>query len=347
MKSYHYIAIGIAVLVILWFASGLFVNRDAEEETHETVQHAIVRVKRFVSEDKDERVKMYGVTEPNKTVMINAEVSGRIVEETVEMGSYLKAGDVIYKIDLQNRKEALDAARASLKQAEIEFEAAKKLKRQGFRAETSFAAAESKVELARSALKKAEIDFENIEIKAPFDGILENQKVKVGAFVNIGFPIAEFVSIDPLDVIGHVSEFERSKIKLGQKATITLVTGEVLEGYVKTIDTVSNASTHTFKVEICVQNDDMKIPAGLTLHASIKTGNVKATLLPTSLLVLNDKGDVGVSIVEDNKAKFKIVTIIDDTATGMWVTGLSDTADIITLGGAFVSDGQVVIPVFE
>ena len=63
--------------------------------------------------------------------------------------------------------------------------------------------------------------------------------------------------------------------------------------------------------------------------------------------MLNDNGVVGVRVVENGIVRFMPVQIVSDGPDGMWVTGLPDGVDVITVGQEFVSDGQRVKPVID
>ena len=44
----------------------------------------------------------------------------------------------------------------------------------------------------------------------------------------------------------------------------------------------------------------------------------------------------------DNRVEFKEINILEDTNSGMWVSGLGEEARIITLGQEYVFQGQTV-----
>ncbi|MCH8188922.1 MAG: hypothetical protein IIB66_09540, partial [Proteobacteria bacterium] len=68
-----------------------------------------------------------------------------------------------------------------------------------------------------------------------------------------------------------------------------------------------------------------------------------AHLLSPAALTLNDEGVLGVRIVvPGNTVRFVPVKIIDDTADGIWLSGLPSVADLITVGHEFVRDGDRV-----
>ena len=58
---------------------------------------------------------------------------------------------------------------------------------------------------------------------------------------------------------------------------------------------------------------------------------------------MNDKGELGIrTVTAENKVEFKEIKILEDTNSGMWVSGLGENARIITLGQEYVFQGQTV-----
>ena len=59
-------------------------------------------------------------------------------------------------------------------------------------------------------------------------------------------------------------------------------------------------------------------------------------------MTLDDNGTLGLRIVTDGVVQFVPVRMLRDTANGVWLTGLAETADVIVVGQEFVTDGVVV-----
>ena len=58
---------------------------------------------------------------------------------------------------------------------------------------------------------------------------------------------------------------------------------------------------------------------------------------------LYDQGKLGVrTVTSENRVEFKEIKILEDTNTGMWISGLGEEARIITLGQEYVFQGQTV-----
>jgi multidrug efflux system membrane fusion protein len=101
-------------------------------------------------------------------------------------------------------------------------------------------------------------------------------------------------------------------------------------------------------VEIEVPNPDLSIRDGQTAEILIAADGAKAHLLPQSALTLNDDGALGVRTIDDNAiVSFFPVELMRDTADGVWVTGLEDTANVIVVGQEYVIAGVQVAPTFE
>ena len=106
--------------------------------------------------------------------------------------------------------------------------------------------------------------------------------------------------------------------------------------------------TRTFRVELQVPNADLSIRDGQTAEILIAAEGADAHLLPASALTLNDDGDLGVRLVaEDSTAQFAPLRVLRDTADGIWVAGLPETANVITVGQEYVTDGVPVLPEYE
>ena len=96
---------------------------------------------------------------------------------------------------------------------------------------------------------------------------------------------------------------------LGAQAGARLAAGgEDVTGLVSFISRSADPNTRTFRVEIQVPNPDLRLRDGQTAEILISTDGAKAHLVPQSALTLNDEGQLGVRLVDDNsQAQFRIV----------------------------------------
>ncbi len=91
----------------------------------------------------------------------------------------------------------------------------------------------------------------------------------------------------------------------------------------------------------------MKYKAGFSTQLNIELPTEPAMLLSPAFMALDEQGNIGVKVVnDDNIVEFKSVNLAKSTEQGVWLWGLGEQANVITLGQGFVRAGDKVEPVF-
>ena len=181
------------------------------------------------------------------------------------------------------------------------------------------------------------------KIVAPFSGYLESLRVDEGDFLNTGAVCASLIDPDPMLVVADIAEKDIAQIQLGSEASAKLISGRLIKGQVTFIASSADKNTRTFRVEISVENNDRSIRDGVSAEIYIKGKEEPAHKISPAILSLNDQGKLGVrTVTSENRVEFKEIKILEDTNTGMWISGLGEEARIITLGQEYVFQGQTV-----
>ena len=181
------------------------------------------------------------------------------------------------------------------------------------------------------------------KIVAPFSGYLETLRVVEGDFLNTGAVCAALIDPDPMLLVADIAEKDIAQVQLGSEATAKLISGRLITGEVTFIASSADKNTRTFRVEISVDNKDRTIRDGVSAEIYIKGKEEPAHKISPAILSLNDQGKLGVrTVTADNRVEFKEINILEDTNSGMWVSGLGEEARIITLGQEYVFQGQTV-----
>ena len=181
------------------------------------------------------------------------------------------------------------------------------------------------------------------KIVAPFSGYLETLRVEEGDFLNTGAVCAALIDPDPMLIVADIAEKDIAQVQLGSEARAKLISGRYISGEVTFIASSADKNTRTFRVEISVDNEDRSIRDGVSAEIYIKGKEEAAHKISPAILSLNDQGKLGVrTVTADNRVEFKEINILEDTNSGMWVSGLGEEARIITLGQEYVFQGQTV-----
>jgi len=353
MRSSWVIAAIIAIVAAGWILSGQFPGPDSAgaqiqaAATEPERALAKVRVDHFIAQPMVNTLILQGRTLADRKVEIRAEATGLIEAVLTSRGARVESGLALVRIDIDDRLARLDGANALMAQRQIEFDAARQLNERGFRADTQLAQAQAALDAARALVEIAELAVENLTIRAPFDGTVEHRYVEIGDYVDFGDPIAMLVDLDPLRIVGQVSERYLGQIELGRLGMARLVDGSEVEGAVSYVGTVADGITRTFTVEIEIDNSDGRMIEGLTAELTLPIEQISGHRVSPAVLSLSDEGAIGIKAVDENAiVVFHAVEILGGTEDSIWVGGLPDSLTMIVVGQEFVQAGQKVEPVF-
>lgn len=273
------------------------------------------------------------------------------------------------KARVPESRARLEEANARLKEALINNNAAERLIEGGYASETRLATTRATVSAAQAAIRSAESGLEatdagieaaaadvaqakreidRLTIEAPFDGLLESDAAELGSLMQPGSLCATVIQLDQVKLVAYVPETEIDRVTLGAQAGARLTTGREVGGLVNFISRSADPTTRTFEVEILVGNHDLSIRDGQTAEIAIASPGATAHKLPQSALTLNNEGRVGVRTVDaDNIVQFMPVTVLNDSASGIWLGDLPPEVDVIVVGQDFVTQGVRVAPTYR
>ncbi|TDI59330.1 MAG: efflux RND transporter periplasmic adaptor subunit [Alphaproteobacteria bacterium] len=344
LRRQHTTAIIIVVAISLWQFSGLLKSEPAPEKAADPIDRlTAVRVETITAQMHTNEISIRGRTQSIRKVKLRSKIDGQVVATPPEKGDRVKEGDVICRISIDDRAARLAEAKALARQRELEASASERLAAKGHRSETQAAASQAQLDGAKALVTQMTIELDNTEIRAPFDGIVNDRLVEAGAYLQKGDPCAVLVQEDPILIVGSVSEQEVIFLQNGTQSEVQLSDGRTIAASVRFISSVANEMTRTFRVELIADNHDRSLRDGITAVITVPIGETMAHLISSAFLVLNDDGVIGVRTLADgNIVAFKPVQILGDGLEGTWIQGLDDTEQIITVGHQFVQTGQHV-----
>lgn len=346
-------ALVIAGLTVLWLASGLLSGEErvedhpplsaAETGARANAAPTAVRARIVHAVPLPERVQVRGRTENKRTVDVRAETTGRVVARPIDRGDRVKEGDLLCRLALEDRPARRAEAEAAVEQARLEHEGSLRLQDQGLQSETAIAQAKARLTAAEAMLAGAVLDIERTRVFAPFDGVVEDVNLNVGDYAQPGAPCARVVDLDPMLLVGRVSETEAHRFDVGAVASGRLATGVEVSGPVSFVGRQADPGTRTYRVEVTLPNPDYALRSGLTAEFVVRFGETLAHRISPALLALDDEGRLGVRIVRDgDRVAFVHVEILADEEDGVWVSGLPTRTTLITVGHQFVTAGDRV-----
>ena len=318
---------------IIWMISGYFYSPTISLEKVQK-EELVVRVMDQISVPYNEKILIKGFAEADKKVDLKSETSGRVVSLPVEQGSFVEKGEIICSLFVAEKE-------SFFKKAELEFKSAKKLFDEGLYSS-------NQLQNIKSNFERAKLELDNASIKAPFDGIVDRISIDEGDFLSRGSTCATLLDLDPMILVGEISESDLINISKGSKAFIETLDGNTFNGEISFIAASANPFTHTFRVEVKVENTNSLIKDGASAKIYVSAKEQMANLIPLSILRLDDQGNLGVRLISNQgTVEFKEIGLIQDTNSGVWVSGLPSSSRIITVGQDYVNEGEKVKFAFD
>ncbi len=342
-----WIAALLVLLIVGWMGSGFVIpaKEDTTTVTREEPKLVAVAVTTSTAENVTQFFQAEGQAMPDRDTVLRAETSGDVAEVLVSKGQDVVAGDVIARLDPSNNDADANRATEELVRAQRELDNAQQLLERGVATQDRVTQARATLASAQAQVIAVEQAAEALTITAPFDGRIETLDLDAGEFVSAGGEVGRLVDITPLTVAIQVPQQSLTRLAVAQSATVRFITGEEREGTVTFVGTSAASETRTFLAEIEVPNADAAIPAGISAEVIIPTGEVTAHFMSPSIVSLDTEGSLGVKTVDgDDVVAFFPIEVVKAQIDGIWVTGLPETVDVITVGQGFVNVGETVAP---
>ena len=326
--------------------------------------------------------------------IIYARVSGYLSKRHVDIGDQVKAGQLLAEVQSPELDQQLNQARANLVQAQKQADlqkanlelaritlerykeadqsssVAKLLVDQAVAgyatAQAAVAAAEATVDANAATVRQFEAQTSFERVLAPFDGIITQRNVDVGALITAGSPtnntsaaptsvggaptgMFEVAQMDTLRVFVNVPQVFANNIKPGLPAQIT-VRGALSTPVAAKVTRIANAldpSTRTLLTEVDVPNGTHAILPGTFVYVAFKlTPSGQHWNLPASALIFNADGTQVMLVDPDGKLRLQPVTVGRDFGDTIDVqAGLNGSETIVKQPDVSLQDGQVVAPV--
>ncbi len=358
IKGSHIAALVIAGVVLGWMGTGtVVVGGQANSENavpppaeRQSADDALFKV-RYVSvtpEVRPELLLVRGRTEADTVVPVRAETAGTVEKRLVSKGDNVKIGDLVCQLDRGVREAAVERATAALDQATFDYEGATELRKKGFASETRIKALKAALDGAHWTLAEAKRELSHTDILATADGIVQDPIAEIGDNLSIGDVCITLINADPMLFIGQVSERQVGAISVGDPGRVEMISGETVDGAIRYISPSADAATRTFLIEIELPNPERTLRDGVTASALVQLDGSEAYRVKPSWLTLDDSGEIGVRVVDDNNVvSFRQLKIVAHTPETMWVTGLESGSRVISVGQDYVIPGQTVEPVAD
>ncbi|WP_242662320.1 efflux RND transporter periplasmic adaptor subunit [Teichococcus deserti] len=285
---------------------------------------------------------------------------GRLAERAVEIGQRVAAGQVVARLEPQNERNALQAARAravaaaaALTQARGAYGRQSSLLASGFttraqyeQAEQALATAQSQQDAAAAELRIAEDRLDDTELRADAPGLVVARGAEVGEVVRAGQPVLQIARQDGRDAVFDVPAalLRRASIELEVSVALADDPGVQASGRVREVAPQADAATGTFRVRVGLTAPPPAMRLGAAVIGRVTLPGEAAIKLPASALVARD-GQAAVWVVDPASGAVALrgVEVARHTAAAVVIAaGLQGGETVVAAGAQALHPGQRV-----
>ena len=246
--------------------------------------------------------------EPDRVADLGSQVIGVVDQVRVERGDAVTEGQVLATLRAEvetasaraaQTRAQVDAdvlaARANVQLAEQKTKRAEALVVQNFLSEQAAEQARSELEVARQRLAQAEsqqqISRDDLRVaqaqralrtlRSPFAGVVVERYVNIGERVEEK-PMLRVAVIDPLRVELMVPTSQYGTLAAGDQVIVhpELPGVDAVTATVRSVDTVLDAASNSFRVRLTLPNPNYRLPAGLRCKADLPATQAAAQRVP-------------------------------------------------------------------
>jgi len=339
---------------------------------------AVVTVSQPIVEQVRDFSEFTGTVQPIESVDIRARVKGFLKKVDFTDGDNVKQGDLLYEIEPDVYRAAVDAAQAELDAAKAQLQkasadlsikqemaagnAASKL--DVIQSQAAVYVATASVEMSNAKLEEANINLSYTKVYAPISGRIDRTRVDAGNLVGADGDtlLANIVQISPIYVYFDVDEatVQRFQARMLAKGIIpgshppnlslTLALGDTgdfaFAGKIDYVDNRIDPNTGTISVRGVLPNENRAILPGFFARVRIPDGEPYQAILVPERAIGTDQGQKYVLVVDDqNKVVMRPIDLGSQHGRMRVVAkGLNAGEWVITEGLLRTRPGATVAP---
>ncbi len=355
-----------SLFFIIFFLSSCEQKNDGNQKAQNPIEVGYINPKK---EPINLEIELIGKVKAKELALVRPQVSGIIEKQLFKEGSFVKQGDILYKIDSATYKATLNqslallnSAKASLISAEAKSKRAEELlkfdgisKQEADEIKASYLQAKALVEQRVAELENAKIDLNRCDIKAPISGYIGISNVTVGALVNAN-QSEELVNIrDTQTVFVDLSQSYNEILNLKSigdleddiEVSLKFDNGfeYPLKGKLEARELSVDESSQTVTLRAVFNNPNNLLLSGMMTKAILKSKkSIDGFLIPQQAVLRDQKANPIVTLVTpENKTITKIVKI-QRSVGNKWLIldGLEESDKIVVEGLNKINSRSVV-----
>jgi membrane fusion protein, multidrug efflux system len=306
-----------------------------------------------------EKVSLTGEIQPRYEADIGFRVDGKILERPVDVGTVVKKGDVLARLDPQQYRQDLEVAKSEVAAAEAEVtrsEAQENRQRELLKnghttrvqydqALKTFKTAQAQLDAARAKQVQASENLGYTDLKADYDGIITAVGANAGQVVSSGQMVVRLARPEEREAVFNIAEGAFKNAPKDPSVEVQLVSNPDIKtiGKVRYLSPQADPATRTYTVRVSLPDAPPQMRLGANVIGSVTLDQKQTVAIPGSALFQKDGKPAVWLVAKDNTVQLKSITVERYQGDSVVVAdGLTEGDIVVTAGVQKLLPGQKV-----
>ena len=262
----------------------------------------------------------------------------RIERVLVDVGDVVRRGQVVVQLDASNLRQL----KLQIDNMKVEYNRTSALYEVGGASKAEYDNVKMQLDVLETQYRQL---VQNTQLTAPISGVVTARNYDNGDMYG-GQPVLTIEQTNPVKLIVNISEVNYSKMHRGMPVDLELdaYPGEAFTGTVTIVYPSIDATTHTFPVEITINNQAQKVRPGMFARATVNFGDEQHVLVPDVAVVKQiGAGDRYVYVYKDGKVSYNKVELGRQIGDQYEIlSGVRDGDQVVTAGQTKLANGREV-----
>lgn len=323
-----------------------------------------VRVLKVESAAGTRSIELAGEVRPRLETRLGFRVGGKMVQRLVEVGSTVKAGQPLARLDPNDLQLAAASAKTQIVQLEAERRFAegdlrryKELREKNFisqaeldRRASTFESTDARLEAARSQYRQAANQANYAVLLADSAGVITAVEAEAGQVLAAGQTVVRLARAGEIEIVAAVPETQREAFERAGAFAISLnaLPGRSWRGRLRELSPAADPVTRTYMAKVTMLDPGKEVDIGMSARVAAQVGSREKRIeLPVSALY--GKGDVIqvwlVEGVKDGIGSVRLQPVKTQGLAGdrvLVASGLADGNVVVVAGAQLLRAGQRV-----
>ncbi|MES2934353.1 MAG: efflux RND transporter periplasmic adaptor subunit [Pseudomonadota bacterium] len=300
-----------------------------------------------------------GEVRPRVESKLGFRVGGKIIARKVDVGTMVKAGQVLMQLDPLDLQLAQAQANAGLKAAETnrdlagaDFKRYQDLRDKNFVSQAVLDAKSSALKSAQASVDQAQAAYRGQSNQSGYttlvsnvDGVVTAVDAEVGQVVSPGTPVVRVAQSGDKEVVIGIPEDKVDQLRSITDVHVRLWANpkELIPGKIRELSPVADPATRTYTAKVSIPDAPATVKLGMTAFVTFASKTATPMIKVPLTALFQEKGVTSVWVIDNGAVKLVPVQLAGSSGNDLLIaTGVTAGQTVVTAGVNLLKPGQKV-----